>query len=100
MQARALPCTSVSQQKGWRVARPCPPAADQPALPHALRPRSLGLPPTRQALGLRPEDVFTAEMLAEAMEEASLAFEAELRRGASPGPGAAGAAPHMGFVAA
>lgn len=31
-----------------------------------------------QALGLRPEDVFTAEMLAEAMEESSLAFEREL----------------------
>jgi uncharacterized protein YecA (UPF0149 family) len=31
-----------------------------------------------QALGLRPEDVFTAEMLAVAMEESSLAFEQEL----------------------
>lgn len=31
-----------------------------------------------QALGLRPEDVFTAEMLAEAMAESSLAFEQEL----------------------
>jgi hypothetical protein len=33
-----------------------------------------------QALGLRPEDVFTAEMLAEAMEESSLAFERELQQ--------------------
>ncbi len=33
-----------------------------------------------QALGLRPEDVFTAEMLAEAMEESSLAFEREQAR--------------------
>jgi hypothetical protein len=33
-----------------------------------------------QALGLRPEDVFTAEMLAEAMEESSAAFELALEQ--------------------
>ncbi|KAL4427283.1 hypothetical protein ABPG77_003192 [Micractinium sp. CCAP 211/92] len=51
-----------------------------------------------KALGLRPEDVFTAEMLAEAMEEASVAFESDLRRDGSPGPGAAPMASHLGFV--
>ena len=35
-------------------------------------------PLSLQALGLRPEDVFTAEMLAEAMEESSQAYELEL----------------------
>lgn len=33
-----------------------------------------------QALGLRPEDAFTAEMLAEAMEESSAAFQATLQQ--------------------
>lgn len=33
-----------------------------------------------QALGLRPEDAFTAEMLAEAMEESSAAFQATLEQ--------------------
>lgn len=41
--------------------------------------------PFTQALGLRPEDAFTAEMLAEAMQESSAAFEAQLRAGAGAG---------------
>ena len=41
--------------------------------------------PRPQALGLRPEDAFTAEMLAEAMEEASARFEARLRAEAAGG---------------
>ena len=55
----------VASYVAWRVA-------SQQATCRCRRPRGL------QALGLRPEDVFTAEMLAEAMEESSLAFEEEL----------------------
>ena len=54
---------------------------------HRLLPLLLPLPlpsPSRQALGLRPEDVFTAEMLSEALEESSGAFEETLRREAPP----------------
>lgn len=46
----------------------------------AIRPPRPAPPaPVTQALGLRPEDVFTAEMLAEAMEESSALFEQQLR---------------------
>lgn len=49
---------------------------------HPPAPRLTAHPATSltQALGLRPEDAFTAEMLAEAMEESSAAFQATLEQ--------------------
>ena len=50
---------------------------------------SVNAPAAAVYLGLRPEDVFTAEMLAEAMEESSAAFELALEQQQAAGEGKA-----------